>query len=128
MLADLRQTCLVRSSHVRLPQHLRHSDPLDVEVQLRVVLEALGVVRVERVVWGEAADERVEELVLAQGEASGGMVEREGWVVLEETGFDFLQVRLLVLLVVRVLGVTLSFVRRFSKISKRESAGRTSWR
>lgn len=108
MLANLRQTRLVRSSHMRLPQDLGHADPLDVEVELRVVLEALGVVRVERVVRRESSDEGVEELVLAQGEACGGVVEREAWVVLEEAGFDLVEVGLLVVLVVRVLRVALS--------------------
>lgn len=101
MLDDFSQPGLVDPCHVRLPDDLGHADALDVEVQLRVVFEALEVVRIEWIVGGEAPDEGVEEFVLAQGDALRGVIEREGRVVLEQAGFGLLEEALLVFLIVR---------------------------
>jgi hypothetical protein len=107
MLDNLSQPRLIRSSHLRLPQHLGHPDPLDIEVDLGVVFQALGIVSVERVVGRQSPYESVKELMLAEGLTFGGMVDGEEWVVFEETGFDGLKVVLLFFLVVRVVGVAL---------------------
>jgi hypothetical protein len=92
---------------MRLPQHFGNSNPFDVEVQLRVVLQTLRVVGVQRVVGGQAANEGVEQLVLAEGEPFGRVVDGEGGVVLEKAGFDLAEGGLLIFFIVRVVGVAL---------------------
>lgn len=77
--------------------------------------EGFGIVRVERIVGRETADEGIEELVFAQGETLSGMVDGEGGVVLEEACFDFFQLTLLVFLVVGFLSTLRSSSDHSSK-------------
>lgn len=108
MLDQLAQARLVQATHMRLPQDFGDPRALDVEVQLRVVLLALRVVCVERVIGRETTDVGVQELVLAQGPTLGGVVDREGRVVLEQARLDLLEKQLLFLFVIRIVCVPLS--------------------
>lgn len=91
-LDDLSQSRLIQSSHLRLPQHLRHPNPLNIDVQLtRVRRVVLRIVSIERVFRTHTADVGVQELVLAEGLTLGGVVEGEGFVVLEKASFDSLE-------------------------------------
>lgn len=71
------------------------------------MLEAFGVVGVERVVGRESSDESVQQLVFAECLSLGGVVDGEEWVVLEQASLDGAQSLLLLVFIIRVVDVAL---------------------
>jgi hypothetical protein len=83
---------LVEPAHLGLPEHLRHPNPLDVDVKLtRMCRIVLGIVGVEWVVWCHTSNVGVQELMFAKSLAFGGVVDGEGWVKLQQASFDALE-------------------------------------
>lgn len=79
-------------------------------MDLRVVLERLGIVSVEGIIRRQSPYKRVEQLMFTQRLSFSSVIEGEQRVVLQKTSLDRAQSLLLVLFVVRVVGVALNTI------------------
>lgn len=92
---------------MRLPQNFRYPHSLHVEMQLGIVFETFWIVGVQWIIWRKTSNEGVEELMLAESESGGCVVDGEGGIVLEEAGFDERKAVDIFVLVIRIVGRTL---------------------
>lgn len=108
MLDNLSQSSLIQSPHMRLPNHFWHSNPLDIDMQLRVVFLTRRIISAGRIIRRYPSNVGVQELVFTKGASLRGVVDSEGRIVGEKFGFDFFQGSLFLLFVFGIVLVSLS--------------------